>query len=203
LKTVRNRNRSIVVFILGLGLLLGATGQLQAQGIDEAKAARVKAGVLYHLTHLVTWPDERFKDEDAPMLVAFVGKDPNGLAEYFEKEAKGFSAQGRRMIVRRFPSFSDENSESLQELSRCHILFITESGQPDAVNLLKGMHSTSVLVAGETHSLLQSGGMIGFVIQEGRITIRVNLTAVQQAKLKISAEFLQHATIVDSASERN
>lgn len=199
-KSLRTRPWRVVLSLIACILLIGG-GPVYSQTIDEAKAVKIKAGCLYHLAKMVTWPQNKFENDQSPIVVGFLGKDPHGIAGYFESQAQSFTVQERSLVVKRFPKIELLSGISLamgEELRRCHILFITASEEKRLKNILMGLKEASVLTAGETETFPSSGGMVAFVIEEGRVRIWVNLDAVKQAKLKVSAQFLQHAAIVKS-----
>lgn len=196
-KSLRTRPWRVVLSLIACILLIRG-GPVYSQTIDEAKAVKIKAGCLYHLAKMVTWPQNKFENDQSPIVVGFLGKDPHGIAGYFESQAQSFTVQGRSLVVKRFQQMNRIDTRFREELRRCHILFITASEQKHLQTILDILGNSSVLTAGEKEAFPSSGGMVSFVIAGGRVRIRVNLDAVKQAKLKVSAQFLQHAAIVKS-----
>jgi hypothetical protein len=58
--------------------------------------------------------------------------------------------------------------------------------------------SAKVLTVSDISDFARQGGMIGFVIEDGRVKIQINLQAVNNAGLKISAKLLEVAKIISS-----
>ena len=56
LNGMTTHRHSVICRILLIGLLLSTAGGTHAQTIDEVKAMKIKAGCIYHLCKLVTWP---------------------------------------------------------------------------------------------------------------------------------------------------
>ena len=86
--------------VLTLCVLLGVTA-VHGKDTDEKKAARVKAGLVYHLAGLTQWPDGRFETNTTPITVAVLGDDPHGFADYFSSQSANVTAQGRRFVVQK------------------------------------------------------------------------------------------------------
>jgi len=49
-------------------------GGVFAGTIDKSKANKIKAGLLYNMTKMVTWPESSFKNNE-PISILFLGKD--------------------------------------------------------------------------------------------------------------------------------
>ena len=65
-------------------------------------------------------------------------------------------------------------------------------------NIIENLSGTNVLTLGGTPDFTDKGGMVGLTVVKGNLKIKVNLDAVEEAKLSISAMFLQHAEIMKS-----
>ena len=61
--------------------------------------------------------------------------------------------------------------------------------------LLAGAH---VLIVGEGQEFAAEGGMIAFVLSEGKIAFHINQASVERSGLKASAKLLQLAKLVHS-----
>ena len=148
---------------------------------------KVKAGYVYNFTKFITWPE----DNSETFNLCIVGKDPFGdLIDPIEKR----TAFGRPIKLFRM--------DSLNKKQHCHILFISASIK-DKV-LLKGMliidNTHTSLTVGESEEFAAQGGMIGFVNRLGKIKLQINLKALQQSGLKISAKLLEVAELIDGES---
>jgi len=162
-----------------------------AETIDVDKATRVKAGYLFHLSRLTQWPPFVFDSHDSPLVIGVVGDDPHGLTRFFRDNADQLRAQQHPLRI-----------EALRQLGpgdpvdRYHMLFFTATTREQYLQQFVAGLPPYVLTAGDYPEFCSDGGMVGFVLDEGRIRIHVNLDAVHEDSLKLSAEFLQHATIV-------
>jgi len=148
---------------------------------------KVKAGYVYNFTKFITWPE----DNSETFNLCIVGEDPFGdLIDPIEQR----TAFGRPIKLFRFNRLNKEQ--------HCHILFISTSIN-DKV-LLKGMlvidDTRTSLTVGESEGFAAQGGMIGFVNRLGKIKLQINLKALQQSGLKISAKLLEVAELIEGES---
>jgi len=161
------------LFLLGLfGLLFLRT--LYAD--DISVEYKIKAGYLYNFTKFITWPGDNAKTFNLCIL----GADPFGdLLNPIEQR----SALERPIKLLRL--------ERLTGNLHCHILFVSEAHDLASVKAL-----TTTLIVGEYQGFAAQGGMIGFVNKESRIKLQINLQAIKQSGLKISAKLLEVAEII-------
>jgi len=151
---------------------------------DENNAEyKVKAGYLYNFTKFVTWP----KDDSETFNICILGQDPFGkLIDPIEKR----TAFGLPIKLFRF--------NTLSKSQRCHIVFIGSDNNEDFLTkgtlVIRDVGKT--LSVGEGEVFAQHGGMIGFVNRDGKIKLQINLKALQQSGLAVSAKLLEVAEIV-------
>jgi hypothetical protein len=178
----------IILSFIGGGVFAGT--------IDKSKANKIKAGLLYNMTKMVTWPENSFVD-DKPVSILFLGKDDNEIGSYFESQvrSRSLTVKGRKISVKQI-SQTELDDVVREKIKKCHILFIMSSYKGPILKLLHAIGNRPVLVVGESSSFPEEGGMIGLSIEKKRVSISVNLDAVKNTDLKISAQFLQHAKIV-------
>ncbi|MDD5275862.1 MAG: YfiR family protein [Methylovulum sp.] len=146
----------------------------------ESVEYKIKAGYLYNFTKFIDWPADNYKTFNLCIL----GTDPFGsLIDPIEE---------REVFGRPIKLFRLNNGYSFtpNKLAYCHIFFI---GEPSATP--PTLHNQ--LTVGESPGFAQHGGMIGFINQDGRIKLQINLAAIKQSGLKISAKLLEVADIID------
>ncbi len=188
--------------LLWLGILL-CHGHTCAGQIDEAKAAKVRAGIVYNLSKLVAWPPGQFESEQSPVLIYILGKDPDGLYDVFHSQAGKLRVQGRQVDISRLDETILQQISSggdwmlSEDVKRSHILFITNDGEKYFKKLHERLDETGVLTVGETRSFPSIGGMVSLVTEKAKIKILVNRGEVTKADIKLGSQFLQHATIVN------
>jgi len=184
--------------VLTCCLLLIFTVPIQADSddtIDPGKANRVKAAYLFHLSRLTIWPPSAFDSDRDPLVIGIVGEDTHGLANYFKQSSAGLQAGKHPLHIETMPIFDEAASQR-----RFHILFFTAQTHEQHLQQLAVPPRSEVLLVGDYPTFCEYGGMVGFFLHDGRIRIAANLDAVQTGSLKLSAEILQHAKLVTSAT---
>ena len=143
----------------------------------------MKAAFLYNFSKFVEWPPHAFGRADGPFIIGVLGKDPFG--EALERAVAGKFIQGRPVVIRRWISSKD--------FIQCHLLFVSNSERdrlPDILNELKG---SSVLTVAEMEGFVNRGGMINFLLLEGRVQFEINNRSAQSSRIRISSKLLQLA----------
>ena len=146
---------------------------------------QVKAAILFNFAKFVEWPDAAFPDAAAPIIIGVLGEDPFGSAL---DAAKNKTANGRKIQIMRF--------NNVQEVTACHILFISSSEKGRLASLLRDLKDFKMLLVGDMEKFAQRGGMINFILQNDTIDFEINVDAVKRAGLKINSRLLNMARIV-------
>lgn len=152
-----------------------------AQDLSEHQ---VKAAFLYNFTKFVQWPAESFPGPQAPVNLCIAGREALGGGI---DALHGKPVQGRELRVRR--------SVRAEDLKTCHVLFVPDSKEAPAPELLRAARSSPVLTVGEADGFASSGGIVGFVLREERVHFEINPDAAARANLAISSQLLRLATI--------
>jgi hypothetical protein len=154
---------------------------------DEiTKEYQVKAVFLYNFTQFIEWPPDAFAQPDAPLVIGILGPDPFG--KYLDETVQGEKVNGHPLVVQRF--------QTLAEVSRCQILFISTDEKSQWKPIFEYAKAKHVLTVGDVTNFSRQGGMIRFFPEENKIRIRINLTSVKDADLKVSSKLLRLAEIV-------
>ena len=153
------------------------TPLLSAQMHDERL---VRAAFVYNLTKYVSWP--RSGNE---LVIGVIGEGSMGSLLARRLSGKTTDTRTIRVIL----------APSRQELHRCDIFYYAGESSDSRPAILTLARENSILTVGETAAFARQGGMIGLVRAGDQIQIHVNLEAVQEAKLKISAQLLNLSTI--------
>jgi DNA-binding LytR/AlgR family response regulator len=90
---------------------------------------------------------------------------------------------------------------TVEEITTCHILFISRSEDDRLERVLVGLKGRDILTVGDVERFSARGGMIRFVTEHGRIRLRINLKAAEAANLKLSSKLLRPAEIVSPGNE--
>ena len=186
-----------------------ATSQSRADS-ESVREYQLKAAFLYNFLMFTDWPEEKMSSDDKPIIIGIMGKDPfeNAFEPIKDKDAKN-----RKVIVKRFKGLEDLKksgsnamNKEIEEIRKCHLLFICNSEKPvlkEIINLISGYN---ILTVGDMQGFLESGGgVINFVVEEGKIRFEINAIAAAQAKLQIRSQLLRLArrVIEEKQSQRD
>ena len=64
------------------------------------------------------------------------------------------------------------------------------ASEKQVLEILRGLSGVSVLTVGDRAGFARKGGIINFVLDNGRVRFEINVKAAERAHLKISARFL-------------
>lgn len=169
---------------LGCVLLLGfhAFSLPQDAAISELD---LKAAYLFNFARHVEWPADAFPREDAPFVVAVVGRAE--VVDAVERALKGKTIQGRGVEIRR--------SESGEGLKGGHLVFVTAAEAGKAGPALRELRDARALTVGETPGFLGSGGIMNFFVENRKLRFEVSLTGARRSGLTVSSKLLRVARV--------
>jgi YfiR/HmsC-like len=166
-------------------------------GLSSAQAAKLtdlqrKALILFNFAKFTEWPKSAFADDNAPFVIGVLGKDPFGKDIDIIKTN---TIKGRRIEVKIFPT--------AEELTECHLLFISSSEMQNLPRILKRLGTSSILTTAEAQGFIEHEGIINLVSERqpnGTETVgfEVNLLAAGKASLKLDTQLLRLAKKVKS-----
>jgi len=170
--TRRKATLCAVVAVLGLASPAVVAG---AQAQEVPLEYRVKAAYLFNFTRFVEWPTDA---PATPLTICVATENPFGtaLAETIRDER----VNGRPLQAR-----------VVRQPTGCHVLFIPRgvAHQP----YLRASRGENVLTVGEAVGFLRDGGMINFVIEEGKVRFEIDREAAARENLTISSRLLRLA----------
>ncbi len=159
----------------------------------ESREYVLKAGFIYNFTKFIDWPRKTKADIKAEgYRFCVVGRDPFG--EILDRLAEKLKRKNKALII--------QPQVSLEEVSRCHILFIGKSEKSRVDQILAWVDGLPVLVVGDTPGYAQKGVGINFFILGNKIRFEINRNAVEKAGLQVSSELLNLAKIVSGREDR-
>lgn len=185
----RGRRRPPRRLLVPVAVLLVAiaTGVGPAAAQDQVPLEyQVKAAFLYQFLSFVEWPAAALAGTRDTMVVGVVGETP--MAAALEPLA-GKPVRGRSLVVRPL--------RDLKSPGVLHVLFAGASARNRVASALQAVKGTSVLTIGETEGFARLGGMINFVIVDGKVRFEINPRAAEEAQLRISSKLLRLARIVE------
>jgi hypothetical protein len=98
---------------------------------------------------------------------------------------EGRCIDGRKIVV--MPISSEE------DWRKCQILFISASEKRREAEILKHLKSRPILTVGESDQFTQDGGVINFMMRDGKVRFEVDLNAARESGLVISSKLLKLA----------
>jgi hypothetical protein len=159
-----------VLFVLTVGTTM------QTQEIEEH---RLKAAFMFNFAKFISWPHA---ESDSKLTVCIVNS--KDVAQALEAVAKGKTVDAREVVIQQlsFPA----------PLESCRLLFIGSGGKK-IDEVLLAAKELPVVTVGEDEKFLRRGGMINFVLDEGRLRFEINTDAVSHSGVTISSKLLNLA----------
>ena len=163
-----------------LSVAAGQTDAAQSRASDLEY--RAKAAHLFNFTKFVEWPRS---GGASPLTICVAGANPFGTA--LDDLVGGEHVNGRPLQTR-----------VVRQPAGCQVLFIPRGVARHLY--LPGAVKSGLLTVGETPSFLNDGGIINFIVEEGRVRFDINQDAATRANLVISSRLLRLARQVVTGS---
>ena len=144
----------------------------------------VKAECIGIFLQGIKWPAKAFADESAPFIIGICGSDP------FGGKVGGPSVGGRNVVVKK--------SKRIEDLASCHLIFVSKSESARIGEILGALRGTNALTVGEAEGFAGKGGIINFVIEDGKVHYELNPAAARRSGLEISAKIVRLGKLVSS-----
>ena len=122
-------------------------------------------------------------------MIGIVGENPFG--DQLAQAVSGKIVQGHSLQVKIF--------QPTEDLRACNILFISASEVKRLPTILAALRGSSVLTVADLDHFTESGGMIQFLIEDGRVRFVIDVGATSRARLKVSSKLLSLARVVTGA----
>jgi len=141
---------------------------------------RLKSSYIYNFTKYVNWP-ETYKTGD--FVIGVLGTSP--IVDELNKLAtsKKVISQTISVVVFNSPS----------EITKCHILFISNSNAGLIKEAMDKLNGISTLIIGESQGLATSGASINFIIKDGTLGFEFNEAAAKRKGLQVSSNLVELA----------
>jgi hypothetical protein len=164
--------------------LFGFTS-LEAQSAKPS-AYQVEAAYIYNFGKFVKWPANAAANQGSSFTICVLGDDP--FDSILQSTIAGQSLGGRPVNIRRIPK--------PQNASGCHILFINASEENHLPAILSAIDEAAVLTVSDMPDFSKRGGMIQFVLQDGRVRFAINRGSAEGNGLVLGSDLLKVATSV-------
>lgn len=160
-------------------LLFGSLSPVQAQFSEF----QIKAERICSFARFVEWPSRKFVSPDSPFVIGVFGTD--AISDFLREALQNRRIKDRTVVIKHILA--------KEELSGCHVLFVSRSERDRLSSVLGAVRREGVLTVGETDNFLDRGGIINLVNIGGTIRFQVNLSAARRERLTISSKLLQLA----------
>jgi YfiR/HmsC-like len=182
------RTARVLGYVLAVAVCLAwwRNAPVQAQTIPSEGA--VKTALIFNFLKFIQWPSNAFSGAgDAIVLCVRTGSDLDGPLALLANRV----VQNRTIRIRQV-SASDGDRD-------CHVSYYGANltaapGAPDMPRF--------AVTIGDTPRFAQTGGMVNFYREDGRLRFEINTEAARQAELRFSAELLRLARIVAPEAAR-
>lgn len=144
----------------------------------------VKAAFLLNFTKFVEWPRGAFPNARSPISICILGHDPFGRT--LDDIVHGEAVNGRSVAIRRIAEVPPNPP--------CQVIYV-DMETKDLPRVLAGI-GPGVLTVGEGGQFAGDGGIVGFLLQSGRVRFVINQAAAESAGLKLSSRLLSVAVSV-------
>ncbi|HVY24322.1 MAG TPA: YfiR family protein [Steroidobacteraceae bacterium] len=163
--------------------------------IPQCRAAtlqyQIEAAFLFNFTQFVDWPATAFDSNNSPLVIGVLGEDPFGSD--LDDIVRGEVVNGHPLAVERY--------RSVQEIHRCHVLFIADSENAAFRSTLLALKHRNVLTVSNLDGFAKAGGVVRFRIADNKLRFRINVNAAHEAQLVISSKLLRQAELVGSTED--
>lgn len=178
---------SSVAFAWALATALLPVGAKQA--LAAPTEYELKAALLYNFARFAEWPDDSFASSSDPFVIAIVGPDPFG--SLLDQTVEGRKIEGRPITVERWL-----HAESVEH---CHVLFVGFSDRAMQQHTLDALKTRAVLTVSDEREFADHGGTIGLDLEDERVRMTINMSAVRGTGIRISSKLLALSRLIEDA----
>ena len=178
----------VFVGLLLLAMTLAFTPyDVAGAGSARADSREVKAVFLVNFLSFAEWPPTKPGSPSGKFTIAVLG-DPS-FAALVESAAAGRTAGGRPIAVHVI--------DAPEQAATAHLLFIASSQARRLPAVLRAVADGTVLTVGDTDGFARDGVAINLYTFDNRVRIEVNSTAAARAGVRLSANLMRLARIVE------
>ena len=156
---------------------------LSILNLGQAQNYKLHSLFIFSFTRYVQWPDA-YNEGDFEIVV--LGDSP--LVDELRSMAQAKKVGDRTIKVTKI--------NSVNEIGKCHILFITPSKSAQIGEILTKVNTKPVLLVTEEPGLGAKGSIINFIIKDGKLNFELNQSAVSRQNLKVSNELSRLAILI-------
>lgn len=169
-------------------IFLFAVLVLTVHAVTQTGEYTIKAVFLERFTRFIEWPEElAISDTLKPFDIVVIGENPFGatLDQIYTTQ----KIRNKKVKIRYI--------SNLQEISSCHLLFISKSKKNNLIKILSYTMKNHILTISDTEDFAEMGVLINFYDAENKIKFEINESAVRDSGLSMSYLLLKYAIIVN------
>lgn len=170
-------------------ILLICTVLLEASPVAAADISLMKGMYFYNFVRFTTWPQDIDVTKEVDITV-FDAQDFSGVLRKISKKSRFLP----KMLVK--------DCRTLVCAGTMQALFLRDITEVKRQYMLERLYGTPVLTISDQAGFLKMGGMIELQEMGGRLVFNINLTALNQSGLYISADILEMAQHVVKESNK-
>ncbi len=171
--------RRKVIYLL-LVILFASSGFTQR----EAEESNLKAAYIYNFTRFIEWDDDVFPNE---FKIGVIGNSQ--INKPLEEIARVHTINNKKIKIQYF--------KTATEIEKCNILFISKDVKTPLTEFLMNGALKKTLIISEKDTYGLKGACINFVIVDNKLKFEINTKSIHDAGLKISAQLLKLAIIIE------
>jgi len=180
MKPIRTINQLLILILF---IMVPAISPVCAQS-TSLNEYQIKAAMIFNMAKFTDWPSESIPATSEHFSICIYGRGP--LRDAVE-ELQGKPIRGKILSVRRVGHPMD--------VTNCQIL-LNESERRHTVSLIEKTKTYPVLTVSDAPGFAKIGGIVGFVMREGKVRFEINPAAAQRHRIRISSRLLQLSLIV-------
>ncbi len=178
------KNPRIILCLAIITLLALVPFVLPARTAHSAASEyQIKTAMIYNMAKFTDWPADSIQADK--FLICILGK---GRLVKAVETLQGKQVRGRTIAVRTIAQAS--------EAINCQILVLTETEQRQIVEVLLKTQQYRLMTISDEDGFAKAGGVVGFCVEDGKVRFEINQTAAKRHKLRIDAQVLKLARIV-------
>ena len=155
---------------------------------DSTREYDLKAVLLFNLTRFAEWPSEAFAAPDSPLVIGILGRDPYGNTLDDVVRAESYGTHKIEVVRLRNPD----------AVTDCQMVVIGADETGALPSILARLSGRPVLTVSDFDDFARRGGMIGLnKTNDGKIHLRINLSAVKVSGVRISGKLIRVAELVE------
>lgn len=167
---------------IALVLFLASTCANRTALCAANSEVQVKATIVFNFLRMVYWTN--VDGEQNPDELPICALNASELFSAIQSVTRNREVGGRKVVTAVVPNPS---------ISRCRVLIIEPLDYERASSVIRRLRYTPVLTIGNGKGFVDIGGLFELLVEEGNVRFDVNLAAIRESGLEVSARLLRLA----------